>query len=295
MTNILHKCVNCPFMYPFLLCATVAVTAGYKPVILVHGLFDGPGQFSSLIKFISKSHPGTTAIAIDLYNEEDSIQPLWKQVEGFKKAIHPIMQNSSDGVHLICYSQGGMICRGLLATLNDHNIHSAIFLSAPLAGQYGGLDSKYWWSAMPKKMLYLFCYTAIGQMVSICNYWNDPYHQRLFLSGNTYLALLNGDRTHTNITAWKNNFLKIKKFVMIGGRDDGLISPWQSSLFSFYDDKGEVVDMRNTNWYLKDVFGLRTLDLRKDLVQCEFDGIEHVKWPHVQEVYTGCIEEWLRT
>lgn len=35
-----------------------------------------------------------------------------------------------------------------------------------------GINSEYWWSGIPKKMLYLFCYTAIGQMVSVCNYWN---------------------------------------------------------------------------------------------------------------------------
>lgn len=282
-------------LYSFLLCAYVTGTTGYKPVILVHGLLDGPGQFSTLINFISKSHPGTRTITIDLYNDEESLQPLWKQVEGFTKAIHPIMQSSPDGVHLICYSQGGMICRGLLATIDDHNVHSAIFLSAPMAGQYGGISSEYWWSGIPKKMLYLFCYTAIGQMVSVCNYWNDPYHQKLFLRGNTYLALLNGDRPHGNITTWKKNFLRIKKLVLIGGRDDGLISPWQSSIFSFYDDKGTVVDMRNTDWYLKDVFGLKTLEQRRDLEQCVVDGVEHTQWPHAQKVYTNCMEKWLQS
>lgn len=27
---------------------------------------------------------------------------------------------------------------------------------------------------------------------------------------------------------WKKNFLKIKKLVLIGGPDDGVITPWQS-------------------------------------------------------------------
>jgi hypothetical protein len=33
---------------------------------------------------------------------------------------------------------GGLICRGILSTLPDHNVHSFISLSSPQAGQYGG-------------------------------------------------------------------------------------------------------------------------------------------------------------
>lgn len=33
---------------------------------------------------------------------------------------------------------------------------------------------------------------------------------------------------HTSISEWKKNFLKIKKLVLIGGPDDGVITPWQS-------------------------------------------------------------------
>lgn len=40
--------------------------------------------------------------------------------------------------------------------------------------------------------------------------------------------------------AWKNNFLRIKKLVLIGGRDDGLITPWQSRSLDFYHGCNEV-------------------------------------------------------
>lgn len=53
-----------------------------------------------------QSHPGTNVSVIDLFDRSASLEPLWKQVEGFKEAIYPIMQNAADGVHLICYSQG---------------------------------------------------------------------------------------------------------------------------------------------------------------------------------------------
>ena len=30
------------------------------------------------------------------------------------------------------------------------------------------------------------------------------------------------------IAEWKNNFLRLKQMVLIGGPDDGVITPWQS-------------------------------------------------------------------
>lgn len=99
---------------------------------------------------------------------------MWKQVEGFKSAIYPVLRNAAQGVHFICYSQGlnvlniwficylfchfsirltctvnnntlffvflagGLVCRGILSTLPDHNVQTFISLSSPQAGQYGG-------------------------------------------------------------------------------------------------------------------------------------------------------------
>ena len=38
----------------------------------------------------------------------------------------------------------------------------------------------------------------------------------------------------------KKNFLRIKQLVLIGGPDDGVIMPWQSSIFGFYDYNNNI-------------------------------------------------------
>ncbi|XP_072530398.1 lysosomal thioesterase PPT2 isoform X2 [Salminus brasiliensis] len=216
----------------------LAAVLSHRPVIIVHGLFDSSADFITLRRFINQSHPGTNVSVIDLFDRSASLQPLWKQVEGFKEAIYPIMQNAADGVHLICYSQGGLICRGILSTLPDHNVHSFISLSAPQAGQYGDTDYlKYLFPQFLKSNLYLICYTSVGQRISICNYWNDPHHRDMYVNSSDYLALLNNERPNPNCTEWKQNFLRIKKLVLIGGPDDGVITPWQSSLASLMTTK----------------------------------------------------------
>ncbi|XP_035991399.1 lysosomal thioesterase PPT2 [Fundulus heteroclitus] len=269
-------------------------TDGYKPVVIVHGILDGPKEFETLSTFIKKVHPGTEVHTISLYNNLESLKPLWMQVRDFKKAIKEIMNKSPKGVHLLCFSQGGVICRAVLSTSPNHNVHTFISLSSPLAGQYG--DTDYLKKVLPnhaKKMVYIFCYNKMGQKMSMCSYWNDPHHRADYLRGNTFLPLINGEKPHKFMKEWRENFLRIKKMVLIGGPDDGVITPWQSSYYGFYDAREDVVEMRNQEFYKRDTFGLRTLDARGDVSVCVQSGVEHTHWHSNFTVFTNCIEKWL--
>ncbi|XP_026884336.2 lysosomal thioesterase PPT2 isoform X2 [Electrophorus electricus] len=289
-----RNCGQTRLLWTLLGSCFLSTVFGYKPVVVVHGLFDSSADFTDLNQFINQSHPGTNVSVIDLFDRSASLLPLWKQVEGFKEAIYPIMQNSADGVNLICYSQGGLICRGILSVLPDHNVHSFISLSSPQAGQYGDTDYlKYLFPKFVKSNIYRVCYTSLGQRISICNYWNDPHHREMYVNSSDYLALLNNERPHPNSTVWKENFLRIKKLVLIGGPDDGVIMPWQSSHFGFYDDNETVVEMKYQDAFLRDLFGLKTLYARGDLEMCSVPGVQHVYWHSNETVYKTCIEKWL--
>ncbi|XP_018555564.1 lysosomal thioesterase PPT2-A [Lates calcarifer] len=280
-------------MLLLLLLAGVCID-GYKPVVIVHGIFDGPKQFIKLSSFITKIHPGTKVSVIDLYNNIFSLRPLWKQVEGFKKAISSIMQSAPNGIHLLCFSQGGLICRALLSTTPHHNVHTFISLSSPLAGQYG--DTEYLKRVFPdyaKRMVFRVCYTRFGQRLSLCEYWNDPHHRSKYLLKNDFLPKLDGEKQHKDMTAWRENFLRIKKLVLIGGPDDGVITPWQSSHYGFYDSNENVVEMKNQEFYRNDTFGLKTLDARGDVSTCVHSGVKHVEWHSNFTVFMSCMEKWL--
>ncbi|XP_053183295.1 lysosomal thioesterase PPT2-like [Scomber japonicus] len=266
----------------------------YKPVVIVHGIFDGPKQFTTLSSYITKVHPGTEVNVIDLYDNMASLKPLWKQVRDFRKAINPIMQKAPGGIHLLCFSQGGLICRALLSTASNHNVHSFISLSSPQAGQYGDTDYLNWvFPDCVKKTVFRICYNRLGQKVSICDYWNDPHHRSRYLQSNTFLPLINGDKPHSEMKLWRENFLRIKKLVLIGGPDDGVITPWESSHFGFYDSKETVLQMGNQEYYKNDTFGLKTLSARGDVSVCVQSGVKHVQWHSNFTVFRSCIEKWL--
>ncbi len=45
--------------------------------------------------------------------------------------------------------------------------------------------------------------------------------------------------------------------------------------------------------FLMDIFGLKTLYARGDLVLCSMAGVAHVSWHSNETVYKTCIEKWL--
>uniref|UniRef100_A0A3P9MAZ9 palmitoyl-CoA hydrolase n=1 Tax=Oryzias latipes TaxID=8090 RepID=A0A3P9MAZ9_ORYLA len=224
-----------------------------------------------------QAHPGTEVTAVDLFNYGNSTEPMWKQVEGFANVIQKIMEKSPEGVHLLCFSQGGLICRGLLSTLPNHNVHSFIALSSPLAGQFGVPDVLLrYFPLSARELVYLLCYTKdLQESISMCNYWNDPHRRRRYLEYSNFLPLLNGEKPHSKMAAWKKNFLRIKKLVLIGGPDDNVITPWQSSFFGFYNHNEVVVEMKEQTFYKKNTFGLKTLDTRGDISVCSQPGVKH--------------------
>ncbi|NXO02792.1 PPT2 thioesterase, partial [Rhinopomastus cyanomelas] len=250
----------------------------YRPVVIVHGLFDSPEDFSHLRQFINESHPGTEVTVLDLFDRGASLRPLWEQVEGFRRALVPIMANAADGVHLLGYSQGGGSGMGVRGRGRGH----------------GDTDYLRW--LFPRHMrsnLYRLCYTPLGQGVSICNYWNDPHHRDLYLNSSSFLALLNDERLHPNASAWKQNLLRIQNLVLIGGPDDGVITPWQSSLFGFYDANEKVLEMQEQPVFLQDTFGLRTLWGRGALGGCSVPAVGHTGWHRHRPTFLHCILPWL--
>lgn len=274
----------------------------YKPVIILHGILDRASDMEDLASFITQAHPGTNITLIRLYEELESFTPLWKQVPAITERIRPVMQSAKDGVHIIGFSQGGLTTRAILETMDDHNVDSFISLSSPQMGQYG--DTSYLKPYLPSvayKDIYLVFYTEYFQKIfSLANYWNDPFHEDKNYEYDVFLPVVNNLNSSKFFNAtvkeqYKKNFLRINNLVLIGGPDDGVIMPWQSSQFGFYNPMSNltVVDMKNQQVYVEDTFGLRSLDARGSLHQYTFSGVNHTHWHGTKNVFDKAIEPWL--
>lgn len=268
---------------------------GYKHLILMHGMMSSGGEFNNFIKMLQETHPGSTYTVIDVFEYTKSLITMWLQTYVVGQKMQAIMDQHPEGVHLLCYSQGGLLCRSIIQTLPRHNVHNFISLSAPQAGQYGDTDYlRFLFPNYVKENIYKFFYTWKGQLVSVGNYWYDPFHQPLYRKYSLFLAGLNNQTIHsTQSDEYRQNFIRLKNLILIGGPDDGVITPWQSSHFGTFDTNGSVVDMQKQEWYVKDSFGLRTLHWFGCVHTYVKPGVKHADWPDNQEVYTNFIEQWL--
>ncbi|XP_073986349.1 palmitoyl-protein thioesterase 2 isoform X2 [Rhodnius prolixus] len=245
-----------------IVCITFAISSviGYKPVIIIHGVLSGNISMIPMAKRIEEVHPGTKVFVTDRFGGWSSLRPMWHQVLEIGSDILDFMVFHPDGVNLIGYSQGGLLARGILQQYPEHNVHTFISLSAPQCGQYGTKFLHLFFPTLACETAYELFYSMVGQHTSVGNYWNDPHHQKLFFEYSNYLPFLNNLIVTERSGSYKKGMTKLTKMVLIGGPDDGVITPWQSSQFGCFDSNETVVNMKDQGFYKNDSFGLRTLD-----------------------------------
>ncbi|XP_067940842.1 lysosomal thioesterase PPT2-like [Watersipora subatra] len=270
-----------------------------RPVIFMHGIFNKPGESNFSRDYISQAVPGILFYHIDLWNGiVESARNIDTQLSTILPTMQAIMDNHTDtGVTLLCYSQGGVICRAAVEMLAHHNVHTLITLSSPLSGQYGVTsDVEPFVPSKDRAFLWRFWYSWEGQAISIGNYWNDPHHQTKFADPelNVPLARLNNQFAHNFTAEYKRNFVRLERLVMIGGPNDTIITPWQSAHFGFYDKNETALPFEKQPWYLNDAFGLRTLNEANKVMRHTYGGLEHIYWYRTPAVFDCCVIPYIK-
>lgn len=93
-------------VHVILLFCYLQYTFAYKNVVLVHGIMSEARKLQDMKRMIEQAHPGTNVTVVHLYPELQSVVPLQIQLKLWKEKIQTIMDESIDGIHLICHSQG---------------------------------------------------------------------------------------------------------------------------------------------------------------------------------------------
>lgn len=78
------------------------------------------------------------------------------------------------------------------------------------------------------KTAYELFYSKVGQHTSVGNYWNDPHKPDMYLKFSVFLPYTNNEIISGNSTDFKAALTSLDKFILIGGPNDGVITPWQS-------------------------------------------------------------------
>uniref|UniRef100_A0A6M2DEZ8 palmitoyl-CoA hydrolase n=1 Tax=Xenopsylla cheopis TaxID=163159 RepID=A0A6M2DEZ8_XENCH len=242
----------------------------YKPVVLMHGILTGSNSMNLIENRIREIHPGTIIYNTGKFAGWSSLEPAWRQVNKIIDELQQISENHPDGIHVIGYSQGGLLSRAAVQSFSDHNVKKLISLSSPQAGQYGAAFLHLIFPNLVCKTAYELFYSRVGQYTSVGNYWNDPYHQDLYMNISVFLPYVNNELESSKSQQFKNSLKKLEKFILIGGPDDGVITPWESSQFGYFDIDGNVIPLQERDIYTKDLLGLRNMAKNNKLIFVTF-------------------------
>ncbi|XP_043794767.1 lysosomal thioesterase PPT2 homolog isoform X1 [Apis laboriosa] len=250
----------------------------YHAVVVIHGVLTGSDSMELISNRIQEMHPGTQIYNTPRYAGWSSLESMWRQVEEIGMDVISIGAAFPEGINLVGYSQGGLLARAILQTFPEHNVRNFISLSSPQAGQYGTRFLHLFFPDLVCETAYQLFYSKIGQHTSIGNYWNDPHHQKLYYKYSNFLPYVNNEKNSTKMSAFKEGLTKLKRMILVGGPEDGVITPWQSSHFGYYDVNETVINMRDRSIYKDDLIGLKTLDESGRLVLITVPNVPHYEW-----------------
>ncbi|XP_053983596.1 lysosomal thioesterase PPT2 homolog [Hylaeus volcanicus] len=262
----------------FFLTILINAVESYRAVVVIHGVLTGSDSMELISNRIQEMHPGTQVYNTPRYAGWSSLEPMWRQVEEIGMDVVSVGAAFPEGINLIGYSQGGLLARAILQRFPNHNVRNFISLSSPQAGQYGTRFLHLFFPDLACETAYELFYSKVGQHTSVGNYWNDPHHQELYYKYSRFLPLVNNEKNSTLGSTFKQGLTKLKRMILIGGSEDGVITPWQSSHFGYFDANETVIDMRDRSIYTDDSIGLKTLDESDRLTLITVPNIPHIEW-----------------
>jgi palmitoyl-protein thioesterase len=199
-----------------------------------------------------------------------------------KVANDPKLQN---GFHAIGFSQGNNVIRGYIARYNTPTVHTFLAINGVNAGE-GTVPGCFpsWHesgdSSMTKQekqesfeaggvcdllleQASRRAYTEFAQEHSFqAGYWRDPRRkeQESYYEF-SQLARWNNEGPNNNNATLNENFAKTQKFVWVMATEDSMVWPKEGEHWGcpdLDDPFNKILPMNETEWYQKDLFGLRT-------------------------------------
>lgn len=251
-----------------------AASAAHLPTVFMHGM--GDSCFNQGMKEITErtgKHIGSYSVCIPTGNDLSSdtnngfFMTMDKNVEVFAAAIKKDPKLAG-GFNAVGFSQGNSVIRGYIQKYNEPAVSTWLSVHGTVVGvaSFPSCD--------PKGLLGPVCkflsewlvgpaaYTEFVQSKLFqANYYRDP----MAVTSKAY-------RANSAIAQWNNegntidstlatNFGKTKRFAMIMAEKDSMVYPHEGEWWGAFDSDGKtLLTMKETEWYKKDLFGLRTAD-----------------------------------
>eukprot|EP00298_Acanthocystis_sp_HF-20_P014076 c20626_g1_i1.p1 GENE.c20626_g1_i1~~c20626_g1_i1.p1 ORF type:complete len:391 (+),score=151.52 c20626_g1_i1:24-1196(+) len=246
----------------------------YLPVVLMHGIGDAGHNagMQDLAKSISENFPGLYSVAVDVADGLSSYTTdIKKQVDDFAETVRSDPK-LAQGFNLAGLSQGGLIVRVYAELYNDPPVYNLISLCGPQEG-VGSCPE-----GTPEWICSLIRDNMYGAPISFAGYWKDSLDKAKYLKDSKWIADWNNERDSKNITH-AETLTSVNKYVLVRALNDTVIYPGNSEDHSYWawGSMTETTTFQQTEGYLGDWIGLRTMDLNHQIDHYSYIG-NHLRW-----------------
>lgn len=182
-------------------------------------------------------------------------------------ASHPIL-SKAPAINGLGFSQGGQFLRAYVERCNFPRVANLVTFGSQHNGisDFQGCADSDWlcrsWDGFLKRNTWSH---FVQSRLVPAQYYRKPDDLKSYLKSSNFLADINNERKVKNIT-YKENMMKLEKFVMYMFKDDKTVVPKQSAWFDELDSAtGAVIRLQDRKIYQEDWIGLRWLDKRNRL------------------------------
>jgi palmitoyl-protein thioesterase len=219
--------------------------------------------------------------------------------------------NLKNGFSAIGFSQGNAIIRGYIAKYNDPPVKTFISVNGVNAGigavpycrpkfeadeqdETDSSDLSFSMCDLLMEAASKRFYTSYMQEHSFqANYWRDP-RPSAQEAYKTYAQLADWNNEAHDVNATYNeNWAKTERFVWVMAEQDQMVWPKEGEHWGAPDPNdpfNSVLPMKQTEWYQKDLFGLRTADEAGKNAFESFDG-DHLQF--TMEEFDGWVTKYM--
>jgi len=244
----------------------------------MHGMNQKATHVQKNMDALTQKYPGIYVTSLAVYEGMSSmLSNMESQLEAVVNAVQtdPHLKN---GFNFYGESQGALLARTFVTTVNVPPVYNLVALNGPqagvgecpkievpgiktLCGSLGtDLDIYHW------------------PLCSFCNYWKGR-NESLYLGNNEWLADINNDRLIN--PQHQQNMISLNKYMATYATKDTVVQPPQSAWHTFWhwDDpwRSSVMELNETEGYRNDALGLKSLQERGDLILNYYDG-DHLKY-----------------
>lgn len=250
------------------------------PVAIIHGFYDScdNAYFPSLVKFI-KYNLGDYAVCLRTGEGGDSFSLSF--LEQAKKACEEIKNNDNfkGDFSILSISQGGLIARYIVQKCKmNGTVKKIVSFGGPMMGT----------SKVPFCLEGIICYIInslvdffvyskkVQNIIGPAGYYRTAAHIDDYKNSGNFLVQLNNEGKVIDENS-KINFSRLDSLMLIGFKNDKMISPKETAEFWEYDKNFNLLPMNKTEAYKKDLFGLQTLD-KKNAIHVHYLNGEHTEF-----------------